>query len=52
MATDSSDRTREGGGRNRWGQMIAQEGMEIGTRGERRKRGSLCRGRGINKRTD
>lgn len=29
MATDSSDRTREeGDGRNRWRQMIAQEGNE------------------------
>lgn len=30
MATDSSDRTREeGDSRNRWRQMIAQEGNEI-----------------------
>lgn len=30
MATDSSDRTRkEGDGRNRWRQMIAQEEKEI-----------------------
>lgn len=38
MATDSSDRTREvGDGRNRWRQMIAQEGNEIRARGGKGK---------------
>ena len=40
MATDSSDRTRkEGGGRNRWRQMIAQEGK--GDREVRRRGGRV-----------